>query len=285
MAAADADPVRLPAHSFPLRYDIKLEPDLEKCTFAGSVTVQLQIVATTTSLTCHIHQIDLSEQDVTYQPAGGDAIKAASQSRNDADQKVTFDFGVQLPLGHGTLTIGRFTGVLNDELAGFYRSKYTVRGQPRNMAVTQFEATDARRCFPCWDEPALKAVFGITVMAPAGQSVISNMHATRVETSADGAKKTWTFADTPKQSTYLVAIIVGEFDVISAVGRSGLVTSVYIPVGKPPSLGEFALRTGVASIELLEDLFKVPYMGSKVDHLAIPGEANYLHSPAYNHIC
>ena len=185
----------------------------------------------------------------------------------DADaQKVTFSFPAPIATGNGVLSIGHFKGTLNDELAGFYRSKYTIRGETRNMAVTQFEATDARRCFPCWDEPALKAVFGIAVTAPATRMVISNMHAMRVETSLDGTEKTWTFADTPRQSTYLCAVIVGEFDVLSAVGRAGLLTSVYCPVGKA-ALGAFALRTGVDAIECLEDLFGVPYMGEHLFEL------------------
>ena len=93
------------------------------------------------------------------------------------------------------LSLG-FAGVLNDELAGFYRSKYMLRGEPHYMAVTQFEATDARRGFPCFDEPELKAVFSVTICAPADKTALSNGVVTRVDTSTCGKLRTWHFADT-----------------------------------------------------------------------------------------
>ena len=114
-------------------------------------------------------------------------------------------FGADLSSGELSL---RFSGVLNDELSGFYRSKYSVRGETRYMAITQHEATDARKTFPCVDEPAAKASYQITVEAPADRTVVSNMHALRVETSADGKRRTHTFAETPVMSTYLTAVCV-----------------------------------------------------------------------------
>ncbi len=156
---------------------------------------------------------------------------------------------------------------MNDELAGFYRSRYTLRGEQRNMALTQFEATDARRCFPCFDEPADKAVFAVTVVAPADRVVISNTHATSVHTSDDGKLKTWRFADTPIMSTYLVAVVVGEFDVVSKL-HGGVTTSVFTPPGKS-HLAKFALNFGVEALAYLESLFGIKYMGgAKVDHVA-----------------
>jgi puromycin-sensitive aminopeptidase len=180
-------------------------------------------------------------------------------------QTITVGFSSALS-GSGKLHLA-FQGKLNDELAGFYRSRYTVRGEQRNMALTQFEATDARRCFPCFDEPAAKAVFSVTVVAPADRVVLSNSHPIAVQTSDDGKCKTWRFADTPVMSTYLVAVVVGEFDVVSKL-HNGVTSSVYAPPGKA-HLAKFALDFGVEALAYLESLFGIKYMGgAKVDHVA-----------------
>lgn len=135
------------------------------------------------------------------------------------------------------------------------------------------QAVDCRRTFPCFDEPALKAVFGITVTAPAHLTVISNSHALRVETSRCGRNRTHVFADTPKMSSYLTAAVVGELDRVSRLGSDGILTSVYTPQGKA-ALGEFALDVGVRSLELFARLFDVPYIGAaKLDHVAVPAFA------------
>ncbi len=131
----------------------------------------------------------------------------------------------------------------------------------------QFEATDARRAFPCFDEPALKAVFGMTVTAPADRVAISNGEVTRCETSPCGTKKTWTFADSPKMSSYLVAVVVGRFDSVSQLGNNGVMTTIYTQVGKS-HLGRFALNVGVKALEFFENKFGIPYFGgSKLDHI------------------
>ena len=176
-------------------------------------------------------------------------------------------FGADLSSGELSL---RFSGVLNDELSGFYRSKYSVRGETRYMAITQHEATDARKTFPCVDEPAAKASYQITVEAPADRTVVSNMHALRVETSADGKRRTHTFAETPVMSTYLTAVCVGEWDTVEGVSpRLRVPTRVFCPLGKSAQ-GNFALSVALPAIDFLEQLFGVPYMGSKSDLLAIP---------------
>jgi puromycin-sensitive aminopeptidase len=233
----------------------------------GSERVELSVLEPgRTSLTLHAHQVVL-----TREPAlavkGGANLTAAGVSYNYALQTVTIDFGRELPVGDATLSLS-FRGTLNDELAGFYRSRYTLRGESRNAAVTQFEATDARRAFPCWDEPAAKAVFELTVTAPADRTVLSNMHAVRVSTSADGRSRTHEFAPSPVMSSYLVAVVVGEFDAVSRTCANGVLTTVYTPVGKA-ALGSFALDVATKALDLLEGLYRVPFMGSKNDHVAI----------------
>jgi len=108
-------------------------------------------------------------------------------------------------------------------MAGFYRSEYTTAsGEKRNMATTQFEATDARRAFPCWDEPAVKATFHVTLNVPVGRVALSNMNVISEKPVEDGARVEVEFATTPIMSTYLVAFIIGELDYVEDVTKEGV---------------------------------------------------------------
>ena len=160
-----------------------------------------------------------------------------------------------------------YTGFLNNQMAGFYRSSYTnIHGESKIMASTQFEALDARRCFPCWDEPARKAVFGVTLIIDADLICFSNMPE-KACTSA-GSKKTVSFLDTPKMSTYLLAFCVGTFDFVQARTNHGVLVKVYTPPGKA-SAGLFALDCAVRSLDKYDDFFGVPYPLPKLDMVAI----------------
>lgn len=144
--------VLLPRHAVPVRYTVKLEPDLVNCTFSGSVSIELNVLASSNRITLHAHQLAVS--DVTV--AGGDGKKQGAETLSYDLKLQTLTATFASSLAQGTCTFSAsFTGVLNDELAGFYRSKYTVRGEQRWAAITQFEATDARRAFPCFDVPDL----------------------------------------------------------------------------------------------------------------------------------
>jgi puromycin-sensitive aminopeptidase len=153
-------------------------------------------------------------------------------------------------------------------MAGFYRSSYTnIHGEPKIMASTQFEALDARRAFPCWDEPARKAVFGLTLIVPAHLDCLSNMP-TKSSQSL-GARKRVDFLDSPKMSTYLLAFCVGEFDHVQAQTLHGVMVTVYTPPGKSTS-GQFALECATESLDAYDDFFGVPFPLPKLDMIAIP---------------
>jgi hypothetical protein len=128
------------------------------------------------------------------------------------------------PLAPGTYHLRVvFAGTLNDQMAGFYRSTYTAAdGSARTMAVTQFEATDARKAFPCWDEPACKAVFAVTLVVPRDRVALSNMPVAHSEPDEDGQRTRVSFAPTPIMSTYLVAFVVGELEHIEAWTTTGV---------------------------------------------------------------
>jgi aminopeptidase N len=181
------------------------------------------------------------------------ALTIVHDARDEA-QTVTLTFAKPLPVGAGasagaTLRLA-FTGTLNDKMAGFYRSAYTAPGgERRHMGVTQFEATDARRAFPCWDEPSLKATFSVSLRVPADRTALSNMppkSTVLASTVADGDKGTtgssavqkgppgWKdvlFERTPLMSTYLVAWVVGEFDVVESATAEGVAVRVWTPPG------------------------------------------------------
>lgn len=163
-----------------------------------------------------------------------------------------------------------FTGELNDKMKGFYRSKYTTAaGEERYGGVTQFEATDARRCFPCWDEPAIKATFDITLVVPLDRVALSNMPVVS-DTPNDGGSslRTVVFGTTPMMSTYLVACVVGEYDFVEGATTDGVTVRVYTPVGKREQ-GRFALDVATKVLPYYNDYFQIAYPLPKMDLIAI----------------
>ncbi|KAM9960484.1 hypothetical protein ACTFIW_009626 [Dictyostelium discoideum] len=161
-----------------------------------------------------------------------------------------------------------FTGILNDKLKGFYRSKYVVNGEDRYIGTTQFEATDARRAFPCFDEPALKSFFNIKITISSHLTALSNMDTTSVIENNDD-NKTFIFEQTPKMSTYIVAFVVGEFNHIESHTKEGIRVRVFKCIGSKES-SEFALDVATKSLSYFIDYFGIPYPLNKCDHIAIP---------------
>ncbi|XP_039055030.1 aminopeptidase M1-like isoform X2 [Hibiscus syriacus] len=152
-------------------------------------------------------------------------------------------------------------------MKGFYRSIYEHNGEKKNMAVTQFEPADARRCFPCWDEPACKATFKITLDVPSELVALSNMPV--IEEKVNGPLKTVFFQESPIMSTYLVAVVVGLFDYVEDHTPDGVKVRVYCQVGKV-NQGKFALKVAVGTLGLYKDYFAMPYPLPKLDMIAIP---------------
>ncbi len=196
LVAATASAQRLPGNVKPVHYALALAPDIENASFAGTETIDVTLAAPSKSIT--LNAIELKIASVT---AG---TQNADISYDPAKEQATFTFANALPAGPASLKIA-FTGILNDKLHGFYLS----RTKTRAYAVTQFESTDARRAFPSFDEPALKATFDVTLTISKRDTAISNTPITS-DTPA-GASHTLTFATTPKMSTYLVAFLVGDF--------------------------------------------------------------------------
>eukprot|EP01034_Spumella_vulgaris_P022812 gene22812-28982_t len=135
------------------------------------------------------------------------------------------------------------------------------------MASTQFESLDARRAFPCWDEPAVKATFAITMIIPSHLTALSNMPELST-THLPGNKKKVLFDTTPKMSTYLVAFAVGEFDFVQGITKNGVNLRVFSPPGRAEQ-GKFALDVGIRSLDFFDGYFQVPYPLPKLDMICI----------------
>jgi puromycin-sensitive aminopeptidase len=161
-----------------------------------------------------------------------------------------------------------FTGILNDELSGFYRSRYTMaNGTEGYMAATQFEATDARRAFPCWDEPAAKATFQLSLVVPRGMAAISNTPIAAEKDLEDGTRLV-RFAETPRMASYLLAFVVGPLEAIHGKTRTGTTIGVW---ALPDRIvhGRWALDESTRVLDYLNGYYGVPYPLEKLDHLAL----------------
>jgi len=260
--------VLLPSDVEPVKYDLTLEPDLERFTFEGVVKIDVKVNVATEVVSVHQKQLVISEAKFTPSEAGAKAMEAEEITLKVKDMTATFGFAEVLPVGDGVLEI-KFRGILNDQMAGFYRSKYKdSKGATKYMGVTQFEAIDARRCFPCWDEPAKKAIFTVTMMFPAELTCLSNMPQSRSEVMADGRRKE-TFMPTPKMSTYLLAFCIGEYEFISGQAKGGTLARVFCPPGSIAKC-TYALKCCIRSLDFYNDFFGIDYPLPKLDMIAIP---------------
>ena len=263
MPASDA--VVLPETARPSKYRIKLQPDLKNFTFDGEQSVDLLILEATSTIV--LNSIDLEISNTTLH-ANGTTLTSKSVTIDKDAETATLDFGETIQPGDARLEMV-FTGELNDKLMGFYRSEYTSQdGETRYLATTQFEPTDARRAFPCWDEPAKKATFEVTLVFSDEYQAVSNTPV--VEEGAPGpGLKSVRFAETPIMSTYLLVFIVGNLTSIEERAAGGTTVGVWTTPGKEDQ-ASFALDTSVKLLSYFNEYFGIPYPLPKLDHIAIP---------------
>ena len=258
------DPYRLPRTVVPDRYDIGLEPDLTTLTFRGEEAIAVDVAEPIREIV--LNAVELAIDEAVVVDAAGREQRAVV-TLDEAAERARLDFAETLATGRGRLRIA-FRGTLNDKLRGFYRSVYKdPSGATRTLAATQFEATDARRAFPCWDEPAFKAVFAVTLAIDPVLTAVSNTRV--VAETREGDRKVLRFADTITMSTYLVAFVVGELEHTQPTPVGATPVSVWCVPGKR-RLAAFGQEVAVASLRYFEDYYGLPYPGDKLDLLAIP---------------
>ena len=262
----ESNAAMLPPTVRPIRYDLTLAPRLDDFAFRGEETVDIEVLEPTTRIT--LNCVTLTIRSCRVVLPDGSTRTPTDTSLMAEEETVTFTFREPLPEGQAKIRI-EFTGELNDRLRGFYRSKYTDQnGEERYLATTQFEATDARRAFPCWDEPGLKASFQVTLLIPSDLAAVSNMPIA-AETEASPGLKRVTFAETPVMSTYLLAFVVGDLRAIEQPASDGTLVRVWATAGKEEQ-GRFALEVSVKLLAYFNEYFGIPYPLEKLDHLAIP---------------
>ena len=250
---------RLPQTVIPTHYDITITPDLGAETFHGEETIDVTVREATPSIT--MHSVGMTLRDVRI--TSGTNSYPATVSENADDETVTLTAAQALPAGPAHIAI-TFDGAISKQLRGLYLS----RTPQRKYAVTQFESTDARRAFPCFDEPAMKATFAITLIVDAGDVAISNGRIAS-DTPAGNGKHRVRFSTTPKLSSYLVAMLVGDFDCISGEG-DGVPIRVCGPPGRAAKYGQFALSAAEEAVRFYDGYYGIRYPFEKLDMIAIP---------------
>lgn len=255
--------VRLPLHSRPERYRLILRPDLENFTFYGEETVYFRLLRPAREVVLHAKDLDIERAEFIRR---NKSISAKIAYDTEAET-VIFRFPKRLPRGNGELRLV-FRGVISDKMRGFYRSRYFVGGREQYLATTQFEATDARRAFPCFDEPAVKAIFDVTIIVPKGMTAISNTVPAVVAEHEPGFEAV-RFAPTPKMSTYLLAFIVGDLEFVEDKTKEGILVRVFTTPGKKEQ-ARFALDVAKRCLSFYNDYFGIPYPLPALDLIAIP---------------
>lgn len=262
-----SDP-RLPTHVVPHRYDLVLEPDIPAATFRGSVTIDVEIVERTDEIICNAADLEI-DTALLITGEGAAAVEHLPDVRLDPEhERLHLTFPADLAPGPARV-VATFRGTLNDQLRGFYRSTFEGDdGVEQTIATTQFQSTDARRAFPCWDEPAWKATFATTLVVDPDHLAVANSAAVSETIDPDGRRRI-AFAETMRMSTYLVAFVVGPLEVTEPVDAGGVPVRVVHRPGQG-HLTDFALDVAAHALQWFADYYAIPYPGDKVDLLAIP---------------
>lgn len=268
-AARPRNPYRLNRNVLPQSYDLWIEPDLANFTFEGRESIWIKASKSFRSVT--LHALELNIRHAALMTVEGVRVGASAIRLNEKFETVTIEFARSFtPEEAGTLEL-EFAGVLNDKMHGFYRTSYEDQGAKVWGAATQFEATDARRAFPCWDEPDMKATFKVTLRVPKALTALSNMPIKEI--IASGAKKEITYEPTPIMSTYLLCFVVAHLEGIFAKDKNGVEIGVWTTPGKIPQ-ARFALDVAKFCLPYFAEWFGIPYSLPKLDMVALPDFAS-----------
>src|SRR6188474_987564 len=256
-------PGKLPKEVVPTEYAIRILPNLDNFTFAGSESVKLNVRSP-------VHQLVLNGLELKIEAASvdGKELPSSAIATDNEKQLLTLTLPSKLAAGDHTLTL-RFTGKINEQGQGLFYMRYQEQGTGARkiMLGSQFEATDARRFFPCWDEPAFRARFQLTAVVPKNWLAVSNMPVESEHKIAGG--KEVRFAATPPMSSYLNVFVAGELESIQS--RSGPTELRVIATKGKAEMGRYALEATAQILQYYNDYFGVAYPLPKLDQIALPG--------------
>ena len=256
-------PGKLPKEVVPTEYAIRIVPKIDKLTFTGSETVKINVRTPASQLVLNALELEIGSASVDDQPLPKSAIKIDKKQ-----ELLTLSLPAQLPVGDHTVILN-FSGKINQQGQGLFYAHYQEQATnaKKNLLGTQFEATDARRFFPCWDEPSFRARFQLTAIVPENWFALSNMP---VESGRKiNNEKEVRFAATPPMSSYLNVFVAGELDLIETQSN-GVQIRVITTKGKS-EWGRYALESSAKILAYYNDYFGVPYPLPKLDQIALPG--------------
>ncbi|XP_033100847.1 endoplasmic reticulum aminopeptidase 1-like [Anneissia japonica] len=256
--------IRLPTNVKPISYDIFLHPNLTTDSVEGNVEILAEVVNATSFIVLHVKNMTITDVNVKK---SGEKIEYKEHQNNIALEQ--FDIVFQNDIEEGVVMIMlNFTYGLRNGLQGFYRSTYeTEEGVNKIIGTTQFEASDARAAFPCFDEPAFKATFTLKMVRAKEHHTLFNMPLNHTEPYGDNVLDV--FQTSLKMSTYLVAFVVSEFKNKTYMVRENLEIGVHSPAQEIDEM-DFSLEVLNKTITYYEDYFGVAYPLPKQDMVAIP---------------
>lgn len=259
---------QLPRSVRPSHYAVEITPHADQHRFDGKVRIDVEVLEPTSRIVLQAVGMTFANSRLT--PARGQPL-TATVSVDAAQQTATFAFDRPLAPGKYVLATD-YTGVIGTQANGFFSLDYPTESGTRRALYTQFENSDARRFIPSWDEPDYKATFDLAVIAPAGDMVVSNMPAKDTRDLTDGLRRT-TFATTPKMSTYLLFLGIGEFDRL-ALTDDGVEIGVITQLGKAEQ-ARFAMEASRDILREYNDYFGIRYPLPKLDNIAAPGRSQF----------
>ncbi|MEY2855137.1 MAG: hypothetical protein RL030_2269 [Pseudomonadota bacterium] len=265
LPAADSAAI-LPSSVRPTHYAVSVEPDAAALTFAGKANISVDVLQPTSRIT--LNAADLGISSVRLAGGPGNAAHAAPTIDLDAAaQTATFHFDRSLPVGSYELVID-YTGKIGTQSAGLFAVDYDTAAGPKRALYTQFQVAHARRFVPSWDEPDFKAVFTLQATVPSTQMAVSNMPVARRTDLGNGLTRV-EFQPSPKMSTYLLFLGVGEFD--RQVAKAGDTEVGVVTQKGLGSQAAYALESSQRVLNEYNDYFGAPYPLPKLDNVAAPG--------------
>ncbi len=262
----ETTPGKLPKDVVPKSYDIRVKPMIEQRTFTGSETVLVEVREPVKTITLNANALTIPSAKLVS--TEGKVEEVAQVSLDEKEQTATLTFAHEVSAGTHQLALD-FAGKINEAGQGLYYASYEEEGSgaKKTMLGTQMEATDARRMFPCWDEPAFRARFRLTATVPANFTAVSNMPIEHEQKNGD--EKVVRFAETPPMPSYLVVFCAGELEAIHGEA-DGVKIGVFTTKGKAET-GRYALESAQKILHYYNEYFGVKFPLPKLDLIAVPG--------------